>query len=144
LAVISFCVVLGGWLEWSGYEWSSTGNRIYGYTVIALTFASVLLWVLHFRGAWQTAWLRIAPLRYVGRISYGIYLLQVPADLLVGKTLAQFGRQLAPGESWHTSTWGEFFGVAVGALLLASLSWYSIESPILRAKERLMRSVDLI
>jgi len=53
------------------------------------------------------------------------------------------GSSLLPGESWHTSTWGEFFGVAVAALLLASLSWYSIESPVLRAKERLMRAVDL-
>jgi len=132
------------YLIWGGYDWSSGRIRTFGYSMVALAFASVLLWVLTYRGAWQTAWLRLRPLQYLGRISYGIYLLQVPSYLLVGRIFAHFGKRLVTGESWHAATWLGFGAVGVCTVALASLSWYVLERPFLRAKNRFIRSVEPI
>jgi peptidoglycan/LPS O-acetylase OafA/YrhL len=142
LVVVSLCGALSGWLAWSGYDWSTGRNRTFGYSIVALAFTSVLLWVLYFRGGWQTGWLRMRPLRYLGKISYGLYLLQVPAYLLVANTLSHFGKHLVAGWSWHTVTWGGFVAVGVVAVSLASLSWYALERPWLRAKDRFTTSLD--
>lgn len=69
LTVASFGA-LWAYSAWSGYSWSSGKTLTFGFSIIALAFTSLLLWVLCFRGTWQTSWLR-GPLLYIGKISYG-------------------------------------------------------------------------
>ena len=125
------------YLSWGGYDWSTPRIRTFGYSIVALTFASVVLWVLRFRGGWQTSWLRIAPLQYLGKISYGIYLLQALIFVLVRKLSTHFGVSLFVEGDWHSTTWVHFC-LLVGIIVLsASISWHFLERPISKLKDRL-------
>jgi len=73
-----------------------------------------------------------APVRYVGTISYGVYLLHQPIAYTLrthaGVTLGLDGR-LATGLAWGALV----LAVAIAA---ASLSWFCFERPINRLKDR--------
>ena len=105
---------------------TTTFGRTAGYSVVALAFAALVLLVVLKRDTQGTAALRWAPLRYLGKICFGLYLLHRPADTLVtgvvGKLhLAQDSLALVPIK----------IAVAVG---LATLSWRLLETPCLRLK----------
>jgi peptidoglycan/LPS O-acetylase OafA/YrhL len=125
------------YLSWGGYVWSTPRIRTFGYSIAALAFASALLWVLRFRGGWQTGWLRIAPLQYLGKISYGIYLLQALIFMLIRKISTHFGIKLFVEGDWHSTTWTNFLLLVVIIVLSASLSWCFLERPISKLKDRL-------
>lgn len=74
--------------------------------------------------------LELAPVRYIGRISYGIYLYHLFL-IPIGRTVArQFGvPQLDRGLSM-------FLIYGAISVVLATVSWYAIESPINRQKRR--------
>jgi peptidoglycan/LPS O-acetylase OafA/YrhL len=105
---------------------TTTFGRTAGYSVVALAFAALVLLVVLKRDTRSTSLLRWAPLRYFGKICFGLYLLHRPADTLVtgmvGKLhLAQDALVLVPIK----------IAVAVG---LATLSWRLLETPCLRLK----------
>ena len=106
----------------------SQAMRTFGYSAIDLAFTGVLVLLI---GRRQPLLLRICRWRWLvwlGIISYGLYLLHVPA-LTVSDRLAP-ALHLAPRGS------AMFFvaiAVAVGA---ASLSWIAFESQVLRLKNR--------
>src|SRR6266568_583868 len=60
-------------------EFASPFNRTVGYLLSSVGCASALLWLIHFRGSRVTGWLRMSPVQYLGKISYGVYLLHIPA-----------------------------------------------------------------
>jgi peptidoglycan/LPS O-acetylase OafA/YrhL len=134
LAVASFGA-LWAYSAWSGYSWTSGKTLTFGFSIIALAFTSLLLWVLCFRGTWQTSWLR-GPLQYIGKISYGIYLLQAPAYVLVLRASSQLGKHLFVEEGWHTTSWWAFGLLCVVTVSFAVVSWYFLERPILKLKNR--------
>jgi len=76
------------------------------------------------------AFLELAPIRFIGRISYGIYLYHL--------FLIPIGRAVAQACDLPEPTRGtEMFWIYSGvSVLLAALSWYAIESPINRQKHR--------
>lgn len=76
------------------------------------------------------SFLELRPLRYIGRISYGIYLYHL--------FLIPIGREAARRYGWPEMERGlEMFLVYSGvSVVLATLSWYAIESPINRQKRR--------
>ena len=125
------------YLSWGGYVWSTPRIRTFGYSIAALAFASALLWVLRFRGGWQTGWLRIAPLQYLGKISYGIYLLQALIFMLIRKISTHFGIKLFVEGDWHSTTWIHFFLLVAIIVPSASLSWHFLEHPFSKLKDRL-------
>ncbi len=105
------------------------GMRTFGYTALDLMFAGILILLLHRR---QPVLLRICRMRWlvwVGTISYGLYLLHVPGELI--------GRRLAARVvTIPVSGSAEFF-VSIGTTVaLAWISWTLFESRILRLKER--------
>lgn len=129
---------LSGYLGWGDYSWSDIKIRTLGYSLCALTFAGVLLSALHCRDTWQTGWLRVGPVRYLGKISYGIYLLQFPVCMVLRKLSDRWGSPLfADGAGAHTKTWEGFILLAGLTIAAASLSWYALEGPLVRAKDRL-------
>ena len=66
-------------------------GRTFGYGVVAIGFAALVLLVLERRGRTATAILRVAPLRYMGKLCFGLYLLHRPADTLVSAVVAGAG-----------------------------------------------------
>jgi len=100
---------------------TTTFGRSLGYSIVAIGFAAVVLLVVLYRDRRFTAPLRWAPLRYMGKLCFGIYLLHRPADTIV--SLVYSGTGL-----WAV---GVKVLVAVG---LATLSWHVIEMPFLRLK----------
>ncbi len=67
-----------------------------------------------------------APLRYVGVVSYGIYLLNVPAVVAVKRALGE-----------GASVWVVFACALTLSLVLASIAHRVLEKPLLAARERL-------
>lgn len=75
--------------------------------------------------------LALAPLRYLGKISYSLYLIHIPLlDLLTMTKMRDWVVRLGP--VWYRENM--FLVFMLGSLLLATLSWYGFEQPILRWK----------
>jgi peptidoglycan/LPS O-acetylase OafA/YrhL len=85
-----------------------------------LFFSGVIL--MANRGLIVPAW---TPLRYVGKISYGLYLLHVPVFDII--------REFAHPQGMLQSMAVFVFAISA-AIAAASLSWFFLESPILRWK----------
>ncbi|MGH8290697.1 MAG: acyltransferase family protein [Steroidobacteraceae bacterium] len=137
LMAVTACVwvlAYGTYTYVGGNLWSSPFTRIWGYSLFSIAFAATLLLVLVLRGTWMTRWLAAPPLRYLGKISYGIYLLQAPVATVLAVALSA------------TALWQNemtrFLTIAATTVLLAAVSWYSIEQPMLRLKRRFGEAVS--
>jgi peptidoglycan/LPS O-acetylase OafA/YrhL len=100
------------------------GASTWGLAVVAASTASIIAlieWWPHGRTA---RWLSFGAVAYVGRISYGIYLWHHPIVVLVDR---QFGYR----RSFHA-----FLLVAAITLPVATASYYGLERPFLRLKDR--------
>jgi peptidoglycan/LPS O-acetylase OafA/YrhL len=123
-------VQLAGWLALSYFLYlvrHGAGDPFMyrgGYTLLALAVGTMLLAIL------QTDWLvnrvlRAAPLRAVGRVSYGLYIWH----------LAVFNAVLRYGRNWPPITQATV-ALSVAALVTYG-SWVLVERPFLRWKDRL-------
>ena len=94
-----------------GAHWTHTGMVVFWRTVLALGFGAALATVIScpIRGDGL-----LRPVRYLGQISYGIYLWHFPVLLALLTLPALRGERL-------------FVAVLTGAILLASLSWHLME-----------------
>ncbi|HEY4378515.1 MAG TPA: acyltransferase, partial [Acidimicrobiales bacterium] len=78
------------------------------------------------------------PMAFLGRISYGIYLWQV---LVIGRWVSTpleqpFPQARHPGAQFHLSIWPTLGWTLVVTLVLATISWYLVERPTIRLKDR--------
>ncbi|HQR46490.1 MAG TPA: acyltransferase [Thermoanaerobaculia bacterium] len=108
----------------------------FGFTLVAVLTAAFILWLRAAPGAPLTKLLSLAPVVFVGRISYGIYLWHRPAVYwLYDPARAPLSSALA---GWPGAARDAVLAVwFVGAILLwSSVSWFVIERPFLRLKER--------
>jgi peptidoglycan/LPS O-acetylase OafA/YrhL len=94
------------------------GNTIL-YELTLLASMGIVLWALSGRFVGVLQW---APLRYLGRISYTVYLMHIFALALAGRYLQ---RNTVVAEV-----------AAVGTLIYASLSWHFLEKPLLGSKPK--------
>jgi peptidoglycan/LPS O-acetylase OafA/YrhL len=106
---------------------TSAFDRVFGYSIVAFGWASVVALVILSRGQRSTALLRLAPLRYLGKRCFGLYLLHRPADTVVSGLAHHIGVE---GDLWFLPA-----KVAV-AVVLAQISWRLLEQPFLGLKDR--------
>jgi peptidoglycan/LPS O-acetylase OafA/YrhL len=99
------------------------------YAVVASCWAVLIMRTLE-GGPWVERVLANRPIRFLGRISYGIYIWNV----LVGRsvTLASAGWGLPPGARAHLTA----LVTVAATVAAAAASYYLLERPFLRLKER--------
>jgi len=122
LIAVVVCVI------WGESPWSGA-MRTLGFTAIDLVFTGVLVLLITGRPSGLLALCRKRPLVWLGTISYGLYLLHIPALTAADKWIVPALR-LAPRGSAEMMV---AMAIAIGA---ATLSWLFFESQILKWKER--------
>jgi peptidoglycan/LPS O-acetylase OafA/YrhL len=102
---------------------------IWAYTLLNYLFAVLVYGVA--QEGWFTRFLEWRPLRYIGKISYGMYVYHFPIVWFSGR-IADFGLGLTP--FWVKSLTALIAFPAT--LLIASLSFHFLERPITNLKDR--------
>jgi peptidoglycan/LPS O-acetylase OafA/YrhL len=120
--------VAAGVALYCGTEHTDPGMYRFGYSFLDLGAAGlVALAVLK-----PAEVLLLRPLRYLGTVAYGLYLLHIPALLVAHRVL---GTRQVPIESVRGLLWGA--GLPVGlALIAAAVSWRFVEEPFIRLARR--------
>lgn len=112
-------------------DWrTSAFERLAGTSLSSFGCASLILLLVLLRGSHITRWLRIAPIRFIAKISYSLFLLHVVASRIL-RASSKIGVHLNPNGFPR-------FALVIGlSFLLASLSWRFFERPFTRLKERI-------
>lgn len=97
------------------FDYVSLGNPLAGIPVVAACTALLIARLATSDRAWLSWALRLPPLPFIGRISYGLYLWHLPLFALIGDDVVQL----------------------VATFAAATASFYLVERPFLRRKERL-------
>lgn len=102
------------------------------YSFLALRFAGFIGAAIYSRSTWLRRFLQFRPLLYTGKISYGLYLLHIVA---FAGTRNIFFRFLPAAPYSATMQFAFFFAATAAAYLMATISWYVLERPILLLKK---------
>jgi peptidoglycan/LPS O-acetylase OafA/YrhL len=102
---------------------------ILAYSFYAGIYFFLLAWVITLHGGFFNRLLSIRPLVYLGRISYGVYLFNVPAHQAMIRILHR------P----NPAPW-DFLLV----LVVAFLSYYVIEKPVMRHAKRFIQTPEMV
>jgi len=114
-----------------GHGMETPAIFILGHTYRAIMYLVVVLVACFASGGWAGAVMRWAPLRELGRISYGLFLFhQMVRDLLVRLVLGE-PRNLISWQTWLVNL--EAF---VLTALLAEFCWHFVEKPLIAWSRR--------
>jgi peptidoglycan/LPS O-acetylase OafA/YrhL len=126
LALISFLFV--GYLVFTTSHYEPL-LYVGGFSMASLAIAAMIFTLLAWPVAVATTLLRVRPLVWVGRISYGLYLWHWPVrGLVFGKSVQPSLKQIIVG--------------VVLSFVIAAFSFYVVEQPFLRWKKRFSRAGD--
>ena len=106
-------------------------NYYYGFTLIAIASASVLLLLTEFPESLLSRILSDSRLRWIGKISYGLYLWHWPIYTILREKL-----------NWRWYSLVSLGSVAV--FFCATLSFYVVEKHFLQKKEKYSAPVDTV
>jgi peptidoglycan/LPS O-acetylase OafA/YrhL len=128
LALVAlFCITwrLGGF---RGMELRSyLGFAVFGYSLVGIACAAVVASCVAYSETPFLGFLRLQPSKYIGKISYTIYLIHIPTFIVVYDFI--YSKR---GSLPISGLLSSFIVV-----LLSGLSWRYYESPILKFKDRL-------
>ncbi len=110
--------------------WGSDWDRTAGYSVSSAGCACLVLWLVSFRDSRYTSVLRLPPVRYLGKICYGVYLLHPLALWIILECIKKHKLHFHKDDPFYVID-----GIVL-SIALASLSWYLFERPILKLKDR--------
>jgi peptidoglycan/LPS O-acetylase OafA/YrhL len=123
-----------------------TRNRLLGaalqYSVIDVLFSGLLLFFLL---AGSAPWGKLArnrTLRFIGRISYGLYLVHLLVFRMYDKACRRFAPSLLPTDGHFSIVLARFAVAGCTAILIAYLSRRFFEEPFLRLKDRWTPAMD--
>jgi peptidoglycan/LPS O-acetylase OafA/YrhL len=124
--VVAFCL--------GGLDRREPFCRVWGYSLVGVTFALLVLWAIQNRTERSSLWLRSSWLCNLGSLCYGIYLLQRPTEVALGKALIACGMPLSDDSVVLLIL------KCLAAIGVAWLSWRLFERPILAFKHRFTSS----
>jgi len=128
LAVGISASVLG---YWNGWDATEGHNVIFGFSTLAVSFTGLLLFLITGGSSFLGRVFSLGPVRYIGKISYGIYLLH--AGLFSFLARLDHNRFMGAIEQ----RWILAIPLRVTlTVFVAALSFKLFESPILRLKDR--------
>jgi peptidoglycan/LPS O-acetylase OafA/YrhL len=107
-------------------------------SALALGFGGMLIAALLANSAPNiySAFLNVRPLKFLGTISYGLYMIHILVFVLIGAFDIKMARYGAAGDFTVVAV---RLALSIGA---ASLMWYGFEKPILRLKRRFQRKPE--
>ncbi len=102
----------------------------------ALSLSILMIWVLNHENAAIVNWLESPPLRYLGLVSYGLYIVHLPVGFLIEHfvPLASTGAKIGLSADML-----EFVLVFPASLALATASYFLFEKKFLDLKARLKK-----
>jgi peptidoglycan/LPS O-acetylase OafA/YrhL len=116
-----------------GYDLPMTGyyKEVWGYSLWNYLFAVLIYCVA--RENFLTSILELAPMRYLGKISYGLYVYHYGVIAIMVAFFKTY-------ELDYSLRSFEMFAAALGVtLIVASLSFHVLEKPIINLKDKLFR-----
>ena len=120
-----------------GFSYRDPVVQTFGFTIVAVLFAVWLLVIvcdLRVLGGAPISWPTWAPLRAIGRVSYGMYVVHYPLHWAAMKPLHEF--LLAGDRPVANLRLGGYIVVAMAVTyVLALISWRLFEQPILGLKK---------
>ena len=130
LSVGGALIAIGGALP-DNNDSPKTAMMTFGLSLVAIWYASLLLLSL-LRPAHPSSWvLRARPLRYLGKLSYCIYLIH---QALLGVAMSTLGDMRPDAGPWWQ--WGAAALAIIAILLIAQLSWTYYESRLIPIGQR--------
>ncbi len=135
--VISRMLLVAGWLAFIGLLADafviSNDTPYPGLAAFVPTFAGVLLIASGTERLGAGAILRLTPIRFIGKISYSLYLWHWPM-LILGSLYLNSGGQLAsvPGQAIQMLQPAQAFALAIFSIPVATVSWGLVEEPFRR------------
>jgi peptidoglycan/LPS O-acetylase OafA/YrhL len=117
----------------AGPSWQSSFVGTIGFTAIGLTCMLIISWILLNAGKPAAKLLRCRPVCWIGRISYGIYMLHGPIAYLIKSE----GMRLGYANFDKTPLSAITYTLVTIAFAAVSYRW--IEQPILKSRELFIR-----
>ncbi|MFM0205146.1 acyltransferase [Paraburkholderia fungorum] len=120
--LIASIVMLCAWLAFATKNIAL--DESIGYTIQAIGFAALIVFVLEYSGSLKTTWV-YRGIAWVGLYSYGIYLWHslalAPGDMLIRKATAM---GLAPSVIWIVALTAQFaFAIAIGYVTTRAIEY---------------------
>ncbi len=116
-----------------GYDLPMTGlyKEVWGYTLWNYLFAVLIYCVA--RTNFLTSILESPPLRYLGKISYGLYVYHYGVIAIMVALFKTYGLD------YSLRSFQMFIAAMSATLIVASLSFYLLEKPIINLKDKFFR-----
>jgi peptidoglycan/LPS O-acetylase OafA/YrhL len=122
-AMLAICIlVLPGLLMIFRSQWSDPFMFLIGYALAACTSAAIIFVAVGPNSGWLKTVLSFPPLVWIGKVSYGVYLWHYP--------VFKYFQNLGLPPAW------KFAGMLAFVFMIAALSYYGLEKPFLRMKQR--------